>query len=611
MNLFTNGLALPALLLSLCLVPFVNAYDEIIKLSQNTVRFQVTLTWDDWHPAGIPRKMILANGQFPAPSLELQQGDNVEFLVINNLPFPTAVHFHGIEQDGTPWSDGTPGIAQRPIAPGDTFLYKWRATNYGSYFYHSHSRGQQEDGLYGAIYIRPDSSVERPFSMISEDERDFEAMRKAEDNTTPILLSDVRQLTSEELWSAEKAMGRDAFCVNALLVNGKGSVGCLGRPVLDAFTTGARKAVLGNESYTDTGCLPASNTAAQGNYPHNNSAIYSSVFSGCTPSQGGIEQLFANPDALYVSYDVISAAIASSLTFSIDEHSMHVYAVDGRYIEPVLADAITLTNGARYSVMVKLDKPFGDYTIRVANAGIGQIINGTAVLTYSQSLNLPEQQQQQQQQQQPSEPFIDVTGQLTSANYTLLDESKIIPYPSEDVSQDTIAQTHILTIKRNGESYLWALGNTSFPLSLEDATPVLFSPSTAPDGLTIRTLNSTTIDLILHVSSPLQPPHPIHKHSNKFFVIGQGHGPWTYSSVAEAMKSIPENFNLVTPQIRDTYATPPAATGPTWLALRYRVVNPGAWLLHCHIQVHFSGGMALLVLDGVDGWPAVPEEYSP
>jgi len=75
------------------------------------------------------------------------------------------------------------------------------------------------------------------------------------------------------------------------------------------------------------------------------------------------------------------------------------------------------------------------------------------------------------------------------------------------------------------------------------------------------------------------------------------------------MQHIPESFNFKAPQIRDTFNTPAAETGPTWLAIRYQVVNPGPFLLHCHLQVHLSGGMAIALLDGVDKWPVVPEGY--
>merc|ERR1711939_746378 len=106
----------------------------------NKVHFEVTLTWEDYSPSGgKPRKMILTNGTFPGPALKLKVGDEVDFLVHNELPDPTAVHFHGIVQQGTPWSDGVPGLSQKPIAPGSSYLYKWTADASGVYFYHAYT----------------------------------------------------------------------------------------------------------------------------------------------------------------------------------------------------------------------------------------------------------------------------------------------------------------------------------------------------------------------------------------------------------------------------------------------------------------------------------------
>lgn len=84
------SLALPALLHC---VSFV--CPESFNSARNKVSFNITLTWDDYQPAGMLRKIILANGQFPAPELRLKQGDDVEFLVVNDMPFSTTVHFHG------------------------------------------------------------------------------------------------------------------------------------------------------------------------------------------------------------------------------------------------------------------------------------------------------------------------------------------------------------------------------------------------------------------------------------------------------------------------------------------------------------------------------------
>jgi FtsP/CotA-like multicopper oxidase with cupredoxin domain len=44
-------------------------------------------------------------------------------------------------------------ITQCPTAPGSTITYKWRATQYGSSWYHSHFALQAWEGVFGAIVI--------------------------------------------------------------------------------------------------------------------------------------------------------------------------------------------------------------------------------------------------------------------------------------------------------------------------------------------------------------------------------------------------------------------------------------------------------------------------
>ncbi|TQB68518.1 hypothetical protein MPDQ_003342 [Monascus purpureus] len=550
--------------------------------------------------------MILTNGQFPAPTLRLKQGDDVEVLVNNSLPFSTTVHFHGIEQLGTPWSDGVPGLSQLAIEPGDLFLYKWNANNHGIYWYHAHRRGQIDDGLYGALYIQPDDSVERPFSSIADsNSTELQAMLDAETDTQPVMLSDWLQFTSGEVWEYEQETGLDAHCVTSLLINGKGSVQCLPQDTINTWTTDTQKTILNGSSLTDMACVPATNILLQGNYEHNYSAVPQGLFSGCEPSQGPTEVFEVDPSKGYVSWDLISAASLISYAFSIDQHPVYVYAIDGRYINPMLVEAIEISSGSRYSILVPLDQPAGNYSIRLVNAGVNQIINTTAVLSYT-TLDAS-------QASPPSQPYIDIVANLTTSNATYLDETQVVPFPVETpAASDQVAGTFILTISHFNASYLWTLGNSSYELKYEDSQPLLFNTTSIPSYLTISTQNGSWIDLIFFVnnSDAIQPPHPIHKHSNRYFVIGQGDGMWNWSSVAEAQQYIPNSFNFDNPQIRDTFRTL-TATGPNWMAVRYQVVNPGAFLLHCHIQDHLSGGMALALLDGVDVWPAIPEEYQP
>jgi FtsP/CotA-like multicopper oxidase with cupredoxin domain len=66
------------------------------------------------------------------------------------------------------------------------------------------------------------------------------------------------------------------------------------------------------------------------------------------------------------------------------------------------------------------------------------------------------------------------------------------------------------------------------------------------------------------------------------------------------MHASPQSF-LKTPLYRDTFVTSP--NGVAWLAIRYHVENPGAFLLHCHMETHLHSGMGMVLLDGVDAWP--------
>jgi FtsP/CotA-like multicopper oxidase with cupredoxin domain len=294
--------------------------------------------------------------------------------------------------------------------------------------------------------------------------------------------------------------------------------------------------------------------------------------------------------------------------FSIDEHPLWVYAIDGRYVRPTVADAFAIGNGQRYSVMVKLkEQPLSKYNIRAVSDDATQIINGSAFLSYAGVyIN--------NSSEASSEPYITLAGLNATADTTFLNESLAIPFPPV-APAETVDATYILTVGHANGSYLWRMSNDSFPYSLDREAPLLFNPNELAkhnlSDLTIRNKNGSWVDLIVTPQGLDQVAHTLHKHTNKFYVIGSGRGTWNYSSVAEAMEVMPGSFNLVNPPIRDSYPTLAVFDGmDTWTVYRYQVVNPGAWLFHCHIQTHLDGGMAVALIDGYDVWPDVPEEYT-
>ncbi|KAH7423591.1 hypothetical protein KP509_12G062600 [Ceratopteris richardii] len=79
--------------------------------------------------------------------------------------------------------------------------------------------------------------------------------------------------------------------------------------------------------------------------------------------------------------------------------------------------------------------------------------------------------------------------------------------------------------------------------------------------------------------------HPIHLHGTNFFVVGEGFGTF------DAAKDTPK-FNLVDPPSRNTVGVPSGG----WAAIRFRAVNPGMWFMHCHFDIHTSWGMSMAFL---------------
>ncbi len=104
---------------------------------------------------GRPRLATTINGSLPAPTLHWREGDSVTIRVHNRLPVDTSIHWHGIL---LPYQmDGVPGISFKGIAPGETFTYRFKVVQTGTYWYHSHSGMQEQTGMLGAIVIEPAS----------------------------------------------------------------------------------------------------------------------------------------------------------------------------------------------------------------------------------------------------------------------------------------------------------------------------------------------------------------------------------------------------------------------------------------------------------------------
>ncbi|CAL3967028.1 unnamed protein product [Diplocarpon coronariae] len=134
-------------LLLLLLLSTVDAAD--------TVTYDFNITWVTANPDGVfERPTIGINNRWPLPLIEATVGDQIVVHVSNQLGNQsTSLHFHGLFHNGTNAMDGPAYVTQCPIQPGSSFTYNFTAAQSGTYWYHSHDKGQYPDGIRGPLII--------------------------------------------------------------------------------------------------------------------------------------------------------------------------------------------------------------------------------------------------------------------------------------------------------------------------------------------------------------------------------------------------------------------------------------------------------------------------
>ena len=151
--------------LSLLLAP--DSWAAIKEYHLNISQGMVNLT-------GKPVKRMTVNGKFIAPLLEFEEGDEAVIHVHNQLnDQDTSLHWHGLLLPGL--MDGVPGFnGFQGIQPKGDFTYRFKVRQNGTYWYHAHSKGQEQDGLYGPLVIYPKGK--QPVAAHEKAQRDYVVM---------------------------------------------------------------------------------------------------------------------------------------------------------------------------------------------------------------------------------------------------------------------------------------------------------------------------------------------------------------------------------------------------------------------------------------------------
>ena len=115
---------------------------------------------------GESKHAIAVNGQIPMPKLEFTEGDTAEFFIHNELNEETSIHWHGLVLPNA--MDGVPYLTTPPIKPHTTQIHRFALLQNGTYWYHSHTKFQEQSGMYGAFIIHKKEKDKNAFDKLPE-----------------------------------------------------------------------------------------------------------------------------------------------------------------------------------------------------------------------------------------------------------------------------------------------------------------------------------------------------------------------------------------------------------------------------------------------------------
>jgi len=126
-----------------------NSENGKVSFGGKTVRYDLYVKDTIVNFTGKNRRAIAVNGKLQAPTLYFTEGDTAEIYLHNMLKENTGFHWHGVilpnEQDGVPY------LTTKPVKPGETHLYKFKISQNGTYWYHSHQGLQEQIGMNGIL----------------------------------------------------------------------------------------------------------------------------------------------------------------------------------------------------------------------------------------------------------------------------------------------------------------------------------------------------------------------------------------------------------------------------------------------------------------------------
>lgn len=267
---------------------------------------------------GKPVKRITVNGKFIAPLLEFEEGDEAIIHVHNQLTDQdTSLHWHGLLLPGL--MDGVPGFnGFKSIKPNGSFEYRFKVRQNGTYWYHAHSKGQEQDGLYGPLVIYPKGK--QPVAAHEKAERDY-----------VVMLSDFHETESDKIMANLKKSAE-------YYQNQRETVGDVWKQVKQ---DGLKATWKDRSMWNQMRMLKTDLSDVTG---------YTFLVNGQTPQQNWTA-IFNTDEKIRLRF--INASAMSFFDVRIPNLKMTVVSADGQPVKPIPVDEFRIGTAETYDVLVE------------------------------------------------------------------------------------------------------------------------------------------------------------------------------------------------------------------------------------------------------------------
>ncbi len=523
----------------LSLLLFLALLSRLDFVAAKTVEYNLVISKERVAVLDAPAEKITVNHTIPGPVLRFDEGDDAVIHVKNEMTEDTSIHWHGLllpnGMDGVPGQGGFKGIK-----PGEIFTYHFKIRQNGTYWYHAHSNGQEQDGLYGALLINP----KEPSAQADHDE--------------VILLSDYSKEMSSDILSNLK-MSSDYYQY------ARRTIGDFFRNVQEK---GFKSAFEESKMWGQMRMLPTDLSDV---------SQYTFLVNGKTPEQNWIGKIKQGETT---RLRVINGSAMTIFDVRVPGLKLKVLAADGQPVEPFDVDEFRFGPGETYDFLVTpaedkaytfVAEPIDRTGFALATLAPSQGMRGETPIQRQRTLltmaDMGESHGQadannhSEHAGHQSHAAVDYeTGVKGSgwAKRNAPEGAVMLKYQDlrflGDQPESKAPEKEIqVTLNGNMQRYIWMINGKKF----SESEPIKLKYG---ERVRLKFINQTMM------------AHPMHLHG-MFVQLENG----------QPSNKLPNKHTII------------IAPGDTYSAL-LTANEPGEWVFHCHLLYHMASGMMTRVI---------------